>query len=625
MKKITSQFALYMLMIPSCLLPICTKSHGQIVINSASLLYQQDFNTLDTTSANSSNLPPGWEIFESGNTAAANNEYKGSSGTSTTGDVYSYGSPGSTDRALGSLGTSGNKVFYGATFRNNTGVEITSIAIHYRGEQWRRGSSLSDTLIFRYSYTAHNIADTLSSKWTIHHNLSLTTIFSGTPTSAAINGNAAGNHVTITDTLPVNIPPGDSILIEWVDKDVTGSDEGLAIDDLSLTFITDLPPIPTHIYVTGKSPTGIDISPATDSLSIRFDHLIAQGTGQISLYKEGNSTPAIFAVPSVQIILSDSTATLKDVFLENNSRYHVLMTAGTFTKAGDTIPNPEITDTLFWAFATADTIVPVLPLPFTTLNESFGGCTDSTMGIFKSYNTEGFKTWRCSVLGHNGDSMSVSMSGGITDGISSKNTDWLISKLPFDFSAMSRPELSFWQKRRFVGTVNRMVKISSDYTSGSNPTTATWTTLQIQDMIDDPLEDWTPIADIDLAPYKDTPFFLAFTYSCGVNGAYELIYDDIKVMDEALAIPAVQHSRLYLQVVGAATTGCINLAVTYYKDASFSLTIFDLSGKNLYKSQLDIKVGKAIYPIKTTGLMPGIYLIRINNGESYSAVRAVVK
>jgi hypothetical protein len=625
MKRSTHRFALHMLIISCCLLPVCTQSHAQIIVNSASLLHQQDFNALDTTSANSSNLPIGWEIFEAGSSAAANNEYKGNSGTSTTGDVYSYGSPGSTDRSLGSLGTPGNKAFYGATFRNSTGVEITSIAIRYRGEQWRRGTSLSDTLIFRYSYTAYNIADTLSSKWTIHNNLSLTTIFSGTPTSVAINGNAAGNHVTITDTLPVNIPPGDSILIEWVDKDATGSDEGLAVDDLSVTFMTDLPPIPDHIYVTGKSPTGADISPATDSLSIRFDHLIAQGTGQISLHKEGSPAPINFAIPSVQIILSDSIATLKDVLLENNSRYYVLMTAGTFTKAGDTIPNPAITDTLFWTFVTADTVIPVLPSPFTTLNESFGGCTDSTMGIFKSYNNEGFKTWRCSVLGHDGDSMGVSMSGGITDGISGKNTDWLISELPFDFSGMSRPELSFWQKKRFTGTVNRMIKISSDYISGNNPATATWTTLQVQDMMDDPLEDWTPIADIDLAPYKDTPFFLAFVYSCEVNGAYELIYDDMKVTDEALAIPIVQHDRLYLQVIGEATIDCINLAVIYHKDASFSLNIFDLAGKNLYKNQLDIKAGKGIYPIKNTGLMPGIYLIRINDGESYGSVKVQVK
>lgn len=612
-------------MIPGILLQLCIRSHAQIVINSASLLYQQDFNSLDTTSANSSNLPLGWEIFESGSGAAANNEYKGNAGTSSTGDVYSYGSPGSTDRALGSISTSGNKAFYGATFRNNTGVEITSIAIHYRGEQWRRGSSISDTLIFRYSNTAYSIADTLSSKWTVHYNLSLTTIFPGTPTSTALNGNAAGNHIDITDTLHVNIPPGDSILIEWVDKDATGSDEGLAVDDLSLTFITDFPPIPANIYVTGKSPTGIDISPATDSLSIRFDHLISQGTGQISLYKEGNSTPSTFAAPSAQIILSDSMAILRDVLLENNSRYHVLMTEGTFTKAGDTIPNPAITDTSFWTFATADTIIPVFPSPFTTLNDSFGECTDSTIGIFKPYNSEGFKTWRCSVPGHNGDSMSVSMSGGITDGISGKNTDWLISKLPFDFSAMSRPELSFWQKRRFTGTVNRAIKISSDYISGDNPATATWTTLQVQDFIDDPPEDWTPIADIDLAPYKGTPFFLAFTYNCGTNGAYELIYDDMKVIDEALVIPAVQHGPLYLKVIGAPATGCINLAVTYYKDASFGLNIFDLSGKNLYKDHLDIKAGKAIYQIKNTGLMPGIYLIRINNGEDYSSVKALVK
>jgi hypothetical protein len=600
-------------------------ANAQIIVDASSLTYLQDFNTLDTTSVSSSNLPAGWEIFEYGTGAAANNGYKGNSGTSATGDVYSYGSPSSTDRALGSLSTSGNRACYGATFQNSTGVTITSIAIHYRGEQWRRGTSTSDTLLFRYSYTAQNIADTLSSKWAAYNNLTLTTIYSGTPTSSALDGNTTGKYITISDTLQVSIPPGDSFLIEWLDKDATGSDEGLAIDDLSMTFITSLPPIPTHIHITDKSPTGIDVAPATDSLSVRFDHLIAEGSGQIFLYKNGSVLSATFTVPSAQIVLSDSTATIKNVLLENSSQYYVLMTAGTFTKAGDTIPNTAITDTTFWAFATADTIVPIPPAPLTTLNESFGECVDSAMGLFKAYNTEGFKTWRCSVLGHNGDSASVSMSGGIADGASAENMDWLISKLPFDFSAMSKPELSFWQRSRFTGNVSRTVKISSDYISGNNPATATWTTLQIQDMIDDPLEDWTPIADIDLAPYKNTQFFLAFTYGCGTNGAYELIYDDIKVTDEALAIQAIQHDRLNLKVVGDAIANGINLAITYRKDANFNLNIFDLAGKNLYKSQLDIKAGKGIYQIRDAGLLPGMYIIRIINAESYGVVKVFVR
>lgn len=617
--------ALSILLVYTCSLVLHTTANAQIIIDAASLNYVQDFNILDTTSASSNNLPLGWEIFEYGTSSAANNEYKGNSGTSTTGDVYSYGSSGSTDRALGSLGTSGNKASYGATFQNNTGVTITSIAIQYRGEQWRRGTSLSDTLLFRYSYTAHNIADTLSSKWTVYNNLALTTIYAGTPTNTALDGNATGKYVTISDTLQVNIPPGDSFLIEWLDKDATGSDEGLAIDDLSLTFVTDLPPIPTHIYVIEKSPTGIDISPATDSLSIKFDHLIAEGVGQISLYKSGSSTPTIFAVPSVEIVLSDSMAIIKNVLLENNSQYYVLMTTGTFTKVGTIIPNPAISDTTFWTFATADTVAPVPPAPLMSLDESFGACVDSTMGVFKSYNVEGFKAWRCSVFGHSGDSAGISMSGGIVDGLSDKNMDWLISKLPFDFSAMSRPELGFWQKSRFTGNISRTVKISSDYIPGNNPATATWTTLQIQDMIDDPLEDWTPIADIDLAPYKNAPFFLAFTYSCGINGAYELIYDDIKVTDEALSVQALQHDPLYLQIMGDATTNCINLAVTYARDANFSLNIFDLTGKNRYKGQLNIKAGKGMYPIKNTGIMPGVYIIRINDAENYGVVKAFIR
>lgn len=600
--------------------------HAQVIVNSVSLNYAQHFNMLDTTTAGSSNLPEGWQIFEYGSsTTTVNGQYKGNSGTSTTGDTYSYGSPGSAERALGSLATSGNKAAYGVTFKNSTGVLITALAITCRGEQWRRGNAASDTLFCRYSTTANGVSDTPASKWITHIPLSLSTINPGTAVNSATDGNAISNYILKSDSIPVSISPGGTFILAWWDKDITSSDDGLAIDDLNITFITDGAPIPTNIYVTGKAPTGPDIPVNTTQLSISFDHMIATGNGQLNLYKNGAALPVSIPVPSPQVSISDSTAIFSNVLLEHNSHFHVHLSAGAFTKAGDTISNLAISDSTSWTFSTMDTTTPPPPVIWTGLNESFTGCTDSTTGIFVPYNITGFKTWHCSADGHGGDSAAVSMGGGVTDGISDRNTDWLISAFPFDFSAMSRPELSFWHKSRFTGQVDRSVRVSTDYQPGDPPAHATWTTLQVQDMTEDPVAEWTPIADIDLIPYKNTPFFLAFTYSCGTDGAYELSYDDIRVTDETLSASGPEYAPVGLQVIGTATGACIMMAITSGKTSVLDLNLSDMTGRNVYQKQLSVQAGKGVYPILNTGLLPGLYVLRAYNKDCYGAIKVVLQ
>src|SRR5689334_15806929 len=65
--------------------------------------------------------------------------YSADNGSNTLADTYSYGSNGSSDRALGELtsGTVSSRI--GACFVNNTNHAITSLVIGYTGEEWRLG------------------------------------------------------------------------------------------------------------------------------------------------------------------------------------------------------------------------------------------------------------------------------------------------------------------------------------------------------------------------------------------------------------------------------------------------------------------------------------------------------
>jgi len=98
--------------------------------NPAPVTITQDFNTL-VNSGTSTVLPSGWFIAEAG--TGANTTYTAGTGSSTTGDTYSLGSSGSTDRALGGLRTGSLNPTFGASFTNTTGATVNKIDITYTG------------------------------------------------------------------------------------------------------------------------------------------------------------------------------------------------------------------------------------------------------------------------------------------------------------------------------------------------------------------------------------------------------------------------------------------------------------------------------------------------------------
>ena len=65
--------------------------------------YSQNFDTLSNTvnSINNTALPTGWLLNETGGGGRDNEQYAVDTGNSTTGDTYSYGVAGSTEREIG--------------------------------------------------------------------------------------------------------------------------------------------------------------------------------------------------------------------------------------------------------------------------------------------------------------------------------------------------------------------------------------------------------------------------------------------------------------------------------------------------------------------------------------------
>ncbi len=191
--------------------------------------YTQDFNTLANTGT-SSNLPTDWLIAETG--TSANATYTAGTGSANTGDTYSFGSASATDRSLGSLQSGSLIPSFGASFTNNIGSTITALNIAYTGERWRIGTANRlDQLDFQYSTNATSLT---TGTWTDFNALDFTSTSGATV--GAIDGNAAANRTTINGSVSsLALVNGDTFWIRWNDLNATGADDGLAIDDFSLT------------------------------------------------------------------------------------------------------------------------------------------------------------------------------------------------------------------------------------------------------------------------------------------------------------------------------------------------------------------------------------------------------
>jgi len=203
---------------------------GTISLTAIGTPYTQNFDTL-ASSGTSSTLPTGWEFSETGTNA--NTLYTAGTGSGNAGDTYSFGATASTERAFGGLQSGTLIPTIGASFTNNTGTTVSSLVISYNGEQWRLGATARvDRLDFQISTDATSVS---TGTWTDFNALDFTApVTAGTV--GALNGNVAPNRTPVTATMAgLNIPNGATFFIRWTDLNATGADDGLAVDDFSLT------------------------------------------------------------------------------------------------------------------------------------------------------------------------------------------------------------------------------------------------------------------------------------------------------------------------------------------------------------------------------------------------------
>ncbi|MFT3787849.1 MAG: hypothetical protein QM770_17035 [Tepidisphaeraceae bacterium] len=233
-----------------------------LVISDSSLSYSQNFDTLtqsgtaqawtDDVATDGAAGLKGWYVGYSSNSTR---NIQGSGGGTATGTIYSFGASSSVngvgDRALGSVasGTPGN-ITYAMRFVNNSVTNVTGFTLNYDGEQWRvadktgasgaTGNALNENLVPGYAvFNAGAGAPGVTGTYTAAPGASqFNTPIDGATPAASLDGNLAANRVagfswTVTG---LSVAPNQELWIRFFDSDSAGSDHGLSVDNVSVSF-----------------------------------------------------------------------------------------------------------------------------------------------------------------------------------------------------------------------------------------------------------------------------------------------------------------------------------------------------------------------------------------------------
>lgn len=229
-------------MLAIALLAMIGLASAYVSMSTFPVTYTQDFDTLISSGStlwiNDSTLPSWYGQRTGAN--PTNFNIQADSGTTATNLLFSYGSSGSAERALGSRG--GRNFAYGVLLRNTSGYTITDLSISYYGEQWRDSDAPAQTARFAYQTSTLPISDltpNVLTGWTTFTALDFTSP-QVTSYNGPLDGNDPANRVLISATIAgLNLPDGQYIMLKWDDPDYSGNDHDMGIDDLMIMWDFD--------------------------------------------------------------------------------------------------------------------------------------------------------------------------------------------------------------------------------------------------------------------------------------------------------------------------------------------------------------------------------------------------
>jgi hypothetical protein len=244
--------------------------------------YSQNFNGLGTNNipsvfpasngvqvslgAITANTVNGWYGAKIAGTGTSATDLLANAGITSTGTLYSFGITNDVNRALGTIATGTTTMAFGALIRNDTGGTITNVKVSFTAEFWRNaipssagGLAETNVLVFGYGKidgTSNSVSNFLiSSNALSQTNLNITgptpVAFGTTPLN--LDGSLPANQVQFSNVaLPLSLAAGEMAFVRWQDKDNTGYDAGIGMDNFVLSYEVN--------GISNSAPTQIGLS-----------------------------------------------------------------------------------------------------------------------------------------------------------------------------------------------------------------------------------------------------------------------------------------------------------------------------------------------------------------------------
>ncbi len=286
---------------------------AQVSLTTSVTTYSQDFDALALSGTgnawgNNSTLS-GWFLFRQPVPGTAITAYNADNGGSNAGSFNSYGTASTNERALGAAASGG--AYFGspasgniagwiaAAFTNNTGSTLSSANITFDGEQWRNGgNATAQTMVLEYGFGTNFIDVTT---WTAPGGNFDWTSPVATTTAAPVDGNVAGRVASKGGSLTgISWANGTNLWIRWAERNDTGNDHGLAIDNFSISISVGpdaTPPTFTSTYpkTSNLSSSGFDLitnlnEPGKTYFVVLPNNAIAPTSTQVKEGKDATGT-----------------------------------------------------------------------------------------------------------------------------------------------------------------------------------------------------------------------------------------------------------------------------------------------------------------------------------------------
>lgn len=239
---------------------LSSSANAELIYVAANSVYTQNFDTLASSGTdlawNNGTTLSGW--YSSSNLITA------APGDASDETLYSFGSNGSSDRALGIVSEGGvGAPQFAVAIRNESGTTLNSINIAFEGEQWRRSNTnipAPQTLEFGYR-TSASLGGIDSGAYTNVAGLAFTSPGYLAPFGPVDGNNSSNRSSNISSSLTgLDWKQGEYLWLRWENEiNGVGSIHGLGIDNFSFSASTsgDITAVPEPSSLLLLSAVGV--------------------------------------------------------------------------------------------------------------------------------------------------------------------------------------------------------------------------------------------------------------------------------------------------------------------------------------------------------------------------------